>query len=160
MRFTSFLFLMIVSLNLIAQDPGDPMPVELSDFKFDVSETGLDVLWETEIEINNDYFDLQISENGTDWTNFDRVIGTGSNSDYSVFVPRDKLFANLNYFRLVQYDTDGTKNIHRVIVYENSEQKFEIFDYMGNRIGVFDSWRNTPKNKIFIYNGRKYCRCE
>lgn len=144
--------------DLKSQD-GDPMPVELSSFEveqnnnhgnFQNGNTAF-VYWSTDVEVNNDRFELQTSTNGQDFKTVAVVKGSGSFSNYSELV---NIEANRVYFRLVQYDFDGSENVHRVILKDfDLVTKFKVFDFNGDFIGEFDNFNELPKGKLIICNG-------
>lgn len=74
--------------------------------------------WQTTSEINNDYFDVQRSNDSKNWTSIGQVksayapLGTGSGSKYSF---EDKNINNGSYtYRLAQHDLDGKMDIGNV----------------------------------------------
>ncbi len=81
------------------------LPVELTAF------TGIkgNVLsWTVDSETNCDYYTVERSTNGTDWTEVSQVNAVNANS-YTV---KDDNYENvINYYRLSQTDSDGSKTI-------------------------------------------------
>ena len=91
-------------------DNAFPLPVELVNFNAQlIGNREVSVTWSTLTEINNDYFEVQRSENGTDFVSFSTVDGAGNSQstlDYSItdFSP----YNNVTYYRLNQVDFDGS----------------------------------------------------
>ena len=87
--------------------------------------------WQTATELNNDYFDIQRSHDGVNWSSLDRIEGAGNSSeerDYN-WIDYSPL-TGVSYYRLKQVDFDGTyefspirsvftENIHELFVYPN-----------------------------------------
>ncbi|HUH75184.1 MAG TPA: T9SS type A sorting domain-containing protein [Chitinophagales bacterium] len=113
------------SNNVIDDDNGlftytiyDPsvLPVELVRFEGSLNQCNTELLWETASELNNDYFSVQKSTNGTDWDEIAQVKGNGnSTSPKSYRYTDEDLNASLAYYRLVQTDYDGKNEMSKVI---------------------------------------------
>jgi hypothetical protein len=68
------------------------------------------ILWETGMEINNDYFSIERSQNGLDWESIDRVIGAGESSEPLKYEAIDSNpIGKISYYRLKQVDFDGKR---------------------------------------------------
>jgi len=82
------------------------LPIELTYFKI----TDGNFEWETKSETNNDYFIIEYSKNGTDWTECTDHIQSQSNTGwiYSYPVPETTKGSVFSYYRLKQVDLDGT----------------------------------------------------
>lgn len=93
-----------------------PLPVNLVHFEGDQKGNAVELNWVTASEINNAYFSVQRSATGTDFTEIGKVHGHGNTSSMNKyrFVDRKPL-AGIGYYRLVQYDYDGTANPTRII---------------------------------------------
>lgn len=90
--------------------PVNPLPVDLVGFDLEVLDNaGVRLYWETATELNNDFFEIQCSGNGSDWRALGRVQGAGNslvNKHYEFItkdIPRSRAF-----YRLRQVDFDGT----------------------------------------------------
>lgn len=90
-----------------------PLPVELISFK--ATKTSADqvqVLWSTATEKNNDFFQLERSQDGVNYMEIKRVSGAGNCSS-----PRNYVFVDkepqpgINYYRLTQTDFNGTSEV-------------------------------------------------
>ena len=89
------------------------LPVELIKFDVKAEGCGANLTWSTASEINNDFFIVEYSYDGTDWKEIDnaKVSGAGNSSeviDYS-FYDFDCSHNRLVYYRIVQVDFDGTR---------------------------------------------------
>lgn len=83
-----------------------------------VSYKSVNLFWATATEINNSYFEVQRSMNGTDWNGIANVPsyfadGNGSGHDYSY--SDQNPYYGTNYYRLNQIDKDGKPHIGNVV---------------------------------------------
>jgi hypothetical protein len=72
--------------------------------------------WRTGSERDNDYFAVERSPNGADWTELTRIPGrgtTGETTDYTVNDPTRA--TSVRYYRLRQVDYDGTQSFSEVV---------------------------------------------
>ena len=89
-----------------------PLPVELTAFS--AATAGADALltWSTASEKNSDFFDVQVSTNGSEFRSVGRVSSKGNSSRQQHYRLTDTQVARYNaavlYYRLRQVDLDGT----------------------------------------------------
>lgn len=84
------------------------LPVELIEFTVVKKDNLVSISWKTASEINNDYFTIERSSNGMDYTSIGNVTGAGFSNqilNYN-FYDQDPL-NNTAYYRLKQTDYDG-----------------------------------------------------
>lgn len=85
------------------------LPIELVHFYArPIGKRRVELSWQTQSEINNDYFVVERSENGIDWEFVQEVLGAGNSStliDYSCV--DDMPYDGISYYRLKQVDFDG-----------------------------------------------------
>lgn len=96
----------------------NPLAVTLSNFLGTAEKRTNKLEWETESEVNNDYFIVEASADGVNWNELGRVNGAGStiyknNYDFHHENPED-----VQYYRLKQIDYDGTRTDYGPIVIE------------------------------------------
>lgn len=85
------------------------LPVCLTDFTVTKQNNNNLVTWETASEKNCDYFELQSSFDGVNFTTCAHVEGNGSTNDTHTYSFCDTDFSNgITYYKLLQYDYDGT----------------------------------------------------
>lgn len=103
--------------NIITVTIENALPVELISFDAKVTGQDVDLNWTTASEFNHDYFALEHSTNGTDFSEIDYIRGDGNNSDtkkyYSLL--HRKAGNGVNYYRLLQVDIDGKSTYSSVI---------------------------------------------
>ncbi len=94
------------------------LPVELTVFRGELLPKGASLLeWETATEVENDYFDLEYSTNGQDFSFLSRIEGNGNTSTTSRYsFEHNSLQGEMNYYRLKQVDFDGSSTYSSVIV--------------------------------------------
>ncbi len=89
---------------------GSPLPVKLVSFNATANQTEemVETNWTTAIEINNDYFEIERSEDAINFTPVSRVKGAGNSTALLNYSFNDvKPLNGLSYYRLKQVDFDG-----------------------------------------------------
>lgn len=145
----------------------NPLPVELISFKASLANNGAILEWVTGSEINNSHFDVEISNDGVNWTTIGIVQGSGdSNQPINYSFSSNQTDGGIHYFRLKQIDFDGSfaySNVKYVsftegskpkgfIAFQNSNNQVEIqakFNGMGEAL-LYDSRGKLIEFKTFI----------
>ncbi len=85
------------------------LPVELVSFGARVlPDKSVKLDWVTSMELNNDYFDVQRSQDGASWKSIERIKGAGNSNNTISYTKADHTpLAGLSYYRLKQTDFDG-----------------------------------------------------
>jgi len=101
-----------------------PLPVELISFNGKCSEQDVKLEWITSSELNNDYFMLESSVNGIDFTEISRQPGKGTYTGISrySFTDQQTGYRELMYYRLSSFDLDGSLSMRKVIVVDCKNQ--------------------------------------
>jgi len=87
----------------------DKLPVELLFFNGEAVKEGNLLKWVTATEINNDYFTIEGSTNGINFTKLGTVKGTGNSNETETYQFLDRQAVNgVSYYRLSQTDFNGT----------------------------------------------------
>lgn len=99
---------------------GDPtpltLPIELLSFNGYRETDEVRLRWATTSETNNDYFVLQRAANGIDFEDLANIKGVGTSTKVNSYEYLDRNPLNgYNYYRLVQYDFDGSHSKSGVI---------------------------------------------
>lgn len=89
------------------------IPVELSYFSAEVEGNAISLKWKTATETNNARFEIEVSNDKITYEKIGTILGNGTTADpkfYSFdFTPgREGVY----YFRLKQFDHDGSFNVH------------------------------------------------
>lgn len=101
-----------------------PLPVELINFNAILYNNSVYLSWQTESENNSDHFEVQRSENGTQWTPLGNVPAHGFSQsiiNYS-FEDQNPLFG-VSYYRLKQVDLNGAYRFSDIRVVDNPQPK-------------------------------------
>jgi len=92
------------------------LPVELTAFDAKAGENGIQLSWITASETNNAFFALERSADGRSFKTIGEIAGKGDSQEPTSYSFLDKNpLSGWNYYRLVQYDYDGSSEIHRVV---------------------------------------------
>ncbi len=130
-----------------------PLPVEL--IGFDAKNEGAEVLatWQTNVEINNDYFIVERSTDMENWTEIGWVDGAGTTSEQQSYSLYDRNpVGGVSYYRLSQTDFDGTvthsdiRSVTRV-----NEDELHIYPVPAKEILVIEG-APTELESLSIYN--------
>ncbi len=107
---------------------GIPLPVELVSFEVAGTSNAVEIRWSTASETNNDYFELQRSDDGRNWFAIAQIPGathTTSLTNYQYTDTRPAL--GWSYYRLRQIDLDGTsETFSAASVYFNPHSEYSI----------------------------------
>ena len=126
------------------------LPIELLYFKGDVYERYNHLTWSTASETNNDYFNIEKTQDGVVFYNIAKINGAGNSSTQNYYEYDDyELKNNITYYRLKQTDYDGKFKYHDMISVDNRE-KIRIVVRIINLYGV-DVDLNTKGVLILIY---------
>jgi hypothetical protein len=90
--------------------PPSPLPITLAGFTAKAqNENSVLLSWITMAEVNNDYFTLERSQNGTQFSTLATVEGSGNTTDIRKYLYTDKNpLGGTSYYRLKQTDFNGT----------------------------------------------------
>ena len=118
----------------------NPLPVSLASYNVAKEGNTVKMSWTTATEINNDYFTVERSSNGQEFTALERVKGHGNSNallsyEYTDIHP----LPGTSYYRLKQTDFNG---------------KFEIFNTKPVNLGIanIESLSPNPFSDHFVVN--------
>lgn len=103
----------------------NPLPVELMYFKATCNQAIILLEWETASEKNNQFFEIEKSNNGLSWDVITKINGKGTTHSRSYYSFSD-LYQPYNpvvYFRLKQTDTDGSYTYSNIQSPENCQDE-------------------------------------
>lgn len=135
-----------------------PLPVDLLNFDATLQKDNVLVHWQTAVEINNDYFILEKSDNGKQWQQIHEVSGAGNTAhpQYYHFVDYGGC-NNVCYYRLKQVDFDGsTETFNSVVVTNSSNQNSSptIFPNPVNDVVRLRNLSNVSLIRMFDTKGK------
>lgn len=130
------------------------LPVELLDFTAKKEERNSRLNWQTATEINNEYFDVEWSTDGTSFKNIGSVSGAGTTTveqEYT-FLHQEPIIG-VNYYRLKQVDSDGTFEYSNIATVIFSEDQNAIFSISPNPTNKSIRIETNYVGLIQLYNG-------
>ena len=142
----------------------NPLPVGLSQFNGEAKKQMNQLFWETEFETNNDYFLLERSSTGTDWEPIATVHSKSVNGIGTSYLWDDYSFMRdvVNYYRLSQFDYDGTRfTSDKIVAIKNNGERKNVIkrtNLLGQEIpentsGLIIYWyEDGSSEKIMIVN--------
>ncbi len=151
-----------------------PLPIELA--KFNGESQGCDnlIYWETASEENNKVFVLQHSLDGRNFAHLAEIDGAGTSTETNFYqYTHQNLQANTNYYRLIQYDFDGsfteselitiTSDCHKegnAVIYPNPTKdgnlsmQIDVFEAVEGEIIITDIiGRQIIRNPVSLQEG-------
>jgi hypothetical protein len=112
--------------------PDALLPVNITDFKATTANSDILLSWKTQIEQNNRGFEIQRSNNGTDWYPLRFVNGAGESTILRNYSYTDNSLApGQYYYRLKQVDNDG-KYIFSTVLTATVSGKGNVFLYQNS----------------------------
>lgn len=144
------------------RDAAVSLPVELLFFNATAQKETVALEWVTVTEINNDYFLIERSDDMDNWYSLAIEEGQGNSSALVHYELIDENpFAGVNYYRMTQFDFDGTHAESDVIsAYINKEADYVIYpnpakDYISIKgAGEFSEDPNTVV-ELFDIRGQR-----
>jgi hypothetical protein len=134
--------------NLLDIDAGffnAPLPVQLVSFDGRTNGCAIDLVWVTASELNNKEFVIMRSDDGAnDWNVLGTVSGFGTTNTAHTYSFTDKKARRYNFYKMVQYDFDGTNAAYSLT--RNIETN-GCYETLGN--GVNQIYPN-PNNTDFV----------
>lgn len=109
------------------------LPVEWTSFKGEFEQSAVRLIWTTATEINNDYFAIQRSNNGLDFSTVGKVAGSGTSDsqiDY-LYIDQNPM-PGINYYRLKQVDFDGRADYSEIVTVDAFFKSTSTFNMYPN----------------------------
>lgn len=139
-----------------------PLPVELVYFTAESMENRIRLEWLTSSELNNDYFLIERSQDGLEWTFVTKVNGAGTTQEEQVYEAfDDQPYTGISYYRLIQFDMDGQKSaeiIKAIELGENTQSAMNIHtlsDQSGIIVEVQSSCSCNASLEMLDITGKK-----
>ena len=103
------------------------LPVKFIGFSLTPQDNNVLVEWATAEEMNSSYYEIQRSENGTNWTTIANITAAGTTTLTHSYSYTDKnVTAKTIYYRICQVDIDGRFTITPVRMLKNENDNSEI----------------------------------
>ncbi|MCC6371273.1 MAG: T9SS type A sorting domain-containing protein, partial [Bacteroidia bacterium] len=134
-----------------------PLPVELTSFTAQCTDSEILVKWVTQSELNNNFFTMQSSIDGSIWTNIAKISGNKTSNqtkNYEYSVSKNEFESNPVYLRLKQTDFNSTETVFPSIYLapckENNNYTFQIYPTPSSDYCYVES--NSYINNFTVYN--------
>ncbi len=135
---------------------GQPLPVKLVSFEAIANQTmeQVETKWTTSLEVNNAYFAVERSEDGTNFNEVGRVTGAGNYTGTLDYRFNDvKPFSGLSYYRLKQTDFDGDFTYSDIVaVTMGTQSSFRLYPNPTNSEINIDVANPSDEIKLTIYD--------
>lgn len=114
------------------------LPISLESFTGRLINKSVELSWTTLVEINNDYFEILKSSDGTSFEVVGKVEGNGTmNRRNSYSFTDDQPSSGMNYYKLKQVDLDGRSESFNVIRVHNKSNRIKVYPtHIANTINV------------------------
>ncbi|MBL7914124.1 MAG: T9SS type A sorting domain-containing protein [Bacteroidia bacterium] len=133
-----------------------PLPVELLSFDAKAQSGVVKLDWITASEINNDYFTVERSRNGYDFSDLLTVDGNGTTTSVSNYTAYDEQpYSGVNYYRLRQTDFDGRSSHSEIkVVSFIKAGVVSLFPnpFRGDIINLSTTDANDAVEKVAVYD--------
>ncbi len=143
----------------LANDNGgvNVLPIELLFFNAKKNDNKVDLIWSTATETNNNYFDVEKSNDGENFVSLTNVPSQAPQGNSRItlnYVTTDSMpFVGYNYYRLKQFNMDGTFEYSPIVAIEftgsgaaDEDEKVELLNSLTAptlRITTPASWGNS-----------------
>lgn len=126
------------------------LPIHLSSFTVKIKNGHNMIQWSTKSEINNDFFTIEHSIDGTNWRDIAYILGSGNSTslqNYLYYHTNPPL--QINYYRLSQTDYNGSTETFTPISVDNRGKIYveKIINVLGQEVN-----ENYQGIIIKIYN--------
>ena len=144
-------------LTVFNTNKGAVLPITLSGFFANrTKDNEVRVSWQTAVEKNNAYFDIERSEDGKTFRSIGEVKGKGNTSSgFSYSFMDEKPAQGNNYYRLKQTDYDGSFEYSHILTVNNKskEDRFVVApNPVGDILNIEYLGRNNDIRSIEIYD--------
>ncbi len=133
------------------------LPVELINFEYRITaEKELTLYWSTASEKNSSYFSVQKSHDGRNFAEVNKVKSKGNSSSISKYSLQDVYSPSISsYYRLVNYDNDGSNNTSKVIyvaAIAEPTTRISIYPNPAEEDGIIVLTTGNTEEENFIVN--------
>ncbi len=142
-------------------DSSVPLPITLKSFAARLKNERVEVVWETETEVDNDYFTVQRTTDGEFFEEVVRVDGQGTSTTAKKYVAYDVTpTAGRGYYRLRQTDFDGKTSYSKLVAVDVPASYFRnVYPNPSNGEDIYLAFPNSDTGKtgwvrISDLNGR------
>jgi len=135
----------------------NPLPVALLEFSAKCTNQNAELEWATQTETNNDFFTVESSPTGAEWTILGSVPGAGNSQSVLQYSYSDKQPLNgISYYRLTQTDADGNQRYLETISLAACNDADDTFNVYPNPVGgsfqIEYNGKHADGLTVFVYN--------
>jgi hypothetical protein len=132
------------------------LPIELLSFTTKVKDAHVYLNWITETENNNDYFNIERSADGINFTSIDKIKGAGNSTQTLSYSTVDNTpLKGWSYYRLKQTDYNKKNSYSNIVAVEfnkKNESSFHIYPNPFSAETTFQTTENLKDATLTIYN--------
>jgi len=126
------------------------LPIELLSFDARLENKATHLTWQTASERNNDYFSVERSANGIDWSVIETVEGAGSSTELLSYETFDvNPLRGISYYRLKQTDFDGKTSYSEIRTISNTSELM-ILPNPGSGVFYISGLSDRKENTIVV----------
>lgn len=133
-----------------------PLPVELISFEGKCSGNDIVLNWCTASESNSDYFSVEQSANGIDFTTVGRVAAAGTSGEKHCYQYKTAgMNDGINYFRLRETDRNSRSKTYALIsvtACDHSKEQILIASDGGKEFGILYNASSDQSLQVYIHN--------
>ena len=136
------------------------LPVSITHYNVVLENKKVHVSWSTSSEVNNDFFTVERSSNGVDFTAIGTIDGAGNSTEtkFYNFIDDDPMLGT-SYYRLSQTDLDAHTKYHGVKRIDNTDDRSYVVKVLTGNNGELVLQINAAKAdnyrvKVIDLNGR------
>jgi hypothetical protein len=133
---TSFSPFTLASVSLV-----NPLPIELLSFTAIPKNKKVELNWQTATEINNDYFTIERSATGENFSPIATIDAAGNSNSILNYIDFDNTpLSGVSYYRLKQTDFDGNYSYSSIV----------SVNFISNEILIESIYPNPVQNELTI----------
>ena len=137
--------------------PNNALPIELLNFEAEDEGSFADLEWTTTSETNNDYFAIEKSENGVQFTEAGKIDAAGNSRSLLNYEFKDEYKrgsrSNTLYYRLKQTDFDGRFTYSKIIALKKQKNVAGIYPNPCQGISTLVSKSDITHVKVYDSKG-------
>lgn len=130
------------------------LPIEMLKQEVECINNTNTIYWSTASEHNNDYFSIESSANAIDFLPIAKVYSYGNSTTIKNYKYVDVSKNGYNYYRIIQFDKDGSKKIFPIITKDACQNTHwvELRNNNSNAPIVYINSKNIDSYLICIYD--------
>jgi len=134
-------------------DIGSALPITLDKFDVANAQAHAELYWSTAMEINNNYFEVERSLSGLQWSSLGKVAGHGSSNEENAYHFIDSLHGIIGnttvFYRLKQVDFNGSFTYSPIRSIAIANTPISVQTYPNPTQGTLNvAWENDNANTV------------